>query len=148
MQKKNFFACSAQRASLLFVFLIVSSVAFGQARFWSIFGSSGCNNVNEMPCNSTVKTTGTTVFTGISNISDISTVFSLSRLDEFKGSAYDAAGHLLFSVNAEGIYSTTGYQVFDFTATSTVTVTVGSSAVTLNPRYARCAGCSEGHPVL
>ena len=136
MQKKTLFARCAQRMCLLCVFLIFNSTVFGQlAHFWSVFGTGGCHDNNDMPCNAAATTTGTNAFSGISDLDDLSGMYGGYK--NFRNSAYDGAGHLLFSVNADGIYSPSGYQFFDFTySASTFTGTYSSVSYTLTPGWA------------
>ncbi len=99
MTKKTFFSRWVQKRSILFATMVAfSCVAYGQANYLSVFGNAGCNPNNKMPC--TVAPSSIS-FTPIPAL-DLFLFATYGNNDYFKNSLYDASGHLLFSVNANG----------------------------------------------
>jgi len=116
--KRSFITAFRLRVRLLTVLVCVTAMpVFAQTNYLTAFGNNTpltgiCTATNRMTCRSTPSSSS---FTGETDIRDgYGTTYGSGVLDFFKNSVYDNSGHLLFSVNGDGIYAPDGSQVYNF----------------------------------
>lgn len=143
-RKKSFLRkWMGQLSLIIIVTILLSSVSYGQANYWSVFSalaggiSPGCNLANRMTCLSAPSPTSS-----FSSISASGDYFGGAGDPEWAGtnyyqnSVYDNSGNVLFSVNTDGIYDASGVLQFDFNGSPALSYTIGGTSYTYTPKYA------------
>jgi len=134
MKELLFIRIKMKKLFLLYgILLVIPFTLHAQANYLSVFGASGtgCGTSTNV-VNSTSCSIAPISFTGHPYLNDYAGMYSGAPVDYFKNSAYDQAGDLLFSVNADGIYASTGDEIFNFNSTKTYLIPCGSWTSTYN----------------